>query len=287
MKFFNWSEIKHKKTTTNITKKINSKNFISINDTKHIKILKSNSYFRKFQGNFFEKKDKESSHLLKLEINLGKIKNKKSKYDDLKSNISKTVVSKTAVSKTSLNKSINSLNTTFAGNLDFNSEVINEKRTKDALKRLLKKSNDLLNTQNGILAECDELAKNVNSNDIEIENLKLKQDNDNFPEVLDNYSKNLNGILGKLKKDSVELEEAKQLREENKSLKYKIQILSIDKSDDYLNIEAKLNSVKNIYSNEINSMINFFDEIGLKDYKTEKMNSGNFSEDKVISFFSL
>ena len=83
MKFFNWSEIKHKKTTTNITKKINSKNFISINDTKHIKILKSNSYFRKFQGNFFEKKDKESSHLLKLEINLGKIKNKKSKYDDL------------------------------------------------------------------------------------------------------------------------------------------------------------------------------------------------------------
>ena len=211
----------------------------------------------------------------------------KSKYDDLKSNISKTVVSKTAVSKTSLNKSINSLNTTFAGNLDFNSEVINEKRTKDALKRLLKKSNDLLNTQNGILAECDELAKNVNSNDIEIENLKLKQDNDNFPEVLDNYSKNLNGILGKLKKDSVELEEAKQLREENKSLKYKIQILSIDKSDDYLNIEAKLNSVKNIYSNEINSMINFFDEIGLKDYKTEKMNSGNFSEDKVISFFSL
>ena len=53
----------------------------------------------------------------------------KSKNDDLKSNISKIVVSKIAVSKTSLNKSINSLNTTFAGNLDFNSEVINEKRT--------------------------------------------------------------------------------------------------------------------------------------------------------------
>ena len=83
MKFFNWSEIKHKKTTTNITKKINSQYFIAINDTKHIKNLKSNSYFRKFHGNFFGKKDKESSHLLKLEINLGKIKNKKSKYDDL------------------------------------------------------------------------------------------------------------------------------------------------------------------------------------------------------------
>ena len=111
----------------------------------------------------------------------------------------------------------NTQNESYFPHINFNSEVINEKRTKDALKRLLKTSTDLVNKQNGILAECDELTKNVNLNDLEIEKLKMKQDYDNFPELLDTYSKNLNDILNKLKNDSKEVEEAKKLREENKS----------------------------------------------------------------------
>ena len=83
MKFYNSSEIKPKKTKTNFAKKINAQNFISINDTKNLKNPKSNSYFRKFPSNLSGKKDKDSSHLINLEINLGKIKNKKTKYDDL------------------------------------------------------------------------------------------------------------------------------------------------------------------------------------------------------------
>jgi len=83
MKFYNSSEIKPKKTKTNFTKKINAQNFISINDTKNLKNPKSNFYFRKFPSNLSGKKDKDSSHLINLEINLGKIKNKKTKYDDL------------------------------------------------------------------------------------------------------------------------------------------------------------------------------------------------------------
>lgn len=76
------------------------------------------------------------------------------------------------------------------------------------------------------------------------------------------------------------------LREENNSLKYKLEILSIDKNDDYLTIESKINSMRNVYTSEINSMINFFNEIGL-DNPLQKINPSNFTEDKVIQFFSL
>ena len=210
----------------------------------------------------------------------------KTKNDDLKSTISKSVISKKSKVTSKMNNS-NTQNESYFPHIDFNSEVINEKRTKDALKRLLKKSNDLLNTQNGILAECEELTKNVNVNDSEIDKLKMKQDNDNFPELLNTYSKNLNDILTKLKNDSKEVEEAKKLREENKSLKYKIEMLSIDKSDEYLDIENKLVSTKNLYVNEINSLISYLSQLELDGIKFEKISADTFSEDKVVNFFSF
>ena len=115
----------------------------------------------------------------------------------------------------------------------------------------------------------------------------MKQETDNFPEVVKNYTKNLGNILEKLRKTSKDIDESRKLREENNSLKYKIQMLSIDKSDDYLNIESQLTSARNIYSNEMNSMINFFHEIGLDNNPIEKVTAMNFSEDKIISFFAL
>ena len=211
----------------------------------------------------------------------------KTKNDDLKSTISKSVITKSKRNSKISNSNNKTVNESYFPHIDFNSEVINEKRTKDALKRLLKSSNDLINKQNGILAECDELVKNVNVNDIEIDKLKLKQDNDNFPEVLDTYSKNLNDILNKLKNDSKEVEEAKILREENKSLKYKIQMLSIDKSEQYLDIESKLVSTKNLYVNEINSLISYLSQLELDGIKFEKISADTFSEDKVVNFFSF
>ena len=210
----------------------------------------------------------------------------KTKNDDLKSTISKSVITKSKRNSKISNSNNKTVNESYFPHIDFNSEVINEKRTKDALKRLLKTSTDLVNKQNGILAECDELTKNVNLNDLEIEKLKMKQDYDNFPELLDTYSKNLNDILNKLKNDSKEVEEAKKLREENKSLKYKIEMLSIDKSDEYLDIENKLVSTKNLYVNEINSMISYLKEIGLDRSQFEKISADTFSEDKVVNFFT-
>ena len=64
-------------------------------------------------------------------------------------------------------------------------------------------------------------------------------------------------------------------------------MLSIDKSDDYLNIETQLDSVRNVYSNEINSIINFSNEIGIDNMSMQKVNGSSLTEDKVINFFTL
>ena len=48
-------------------------------------------------------------------------------------------------------------------------------------------------------------------------------------------------------------------------------MLSIDKSCEYLNIENKLVSTKNLYVTEINSMISYLNEIGLNGNKFEKI----------------
>lgn len=170
---------------------------------------------------------------------------------------------------------------------DFSENIINEKRTKDSLRRLIGTSNDLLTQQNAILSQCDELAKTISANDYEIDRMKVKQESENFPQVVNTYSENLDNILEKLRKHTNEIENAKKLREENNSLKYKIEMLSIDKSDDYLNIESQLHSVRNVYANEMNSMINFFNELGIDNNPIQKITNQNFSEDKVINFFSL
>ena len=202
-----------------------------------------------------------------------------------KSNNSKSNLNNNNESKVTFNN-INNINNNYQ-ETDYSNNIINEKKTKDSLKRLISTSHDLLNQQNNILAQCDEFAKNVTLNDFEIERVKMKQETDNFPEVVKNYTKNLGNILEKLRKTSKDIDESRKLREENNSLKYKVQMLSIDKSDDYLNIESQLTSARNIYANEMNSMINFFHEIGLDNNPIEKVTAMNFTEDKIISFFAL
>jgi len=171
--------------------------------------------------------------------------------------------------------------------VDLSQNIISEKRTKDSIKRLISTSKELLKQQNSILDECEKLSKEISVNDYEIDREKVKLESENFPELFKNYTENLTDILTKLRKNNEEVEEAKKLKEENNSLKYKIQMLSIDKSDDYLTLESKLNSVRNVYSNEINSMVNFFSEIGLDNNPYEKITPSNITEDKIINFFAL
>jgi uncharacterized protein (DUF3084 family) len=117
--------------------------------------------------------------------------------------------------------------------------------------------------------------------------MKVKQESQDFPHIVNTYSSNLEDILDKLRKNTKELETAKKMKEENNSLRYKMEMLSIDKSDDYLNIETQLDSVRNVYSNEINSIINFSNEIGIDNMSMQKVNGSSLTEDKVINFFTL
>ena len=59
--------------------------------------------------------------------------------------------------------------------------------------------------------------------------MKVKQESQNFPHIVSTYSSNLEDILDKLRKNTKELETAKKMKEENNSLRYKTEMLSIDK----------------------------------------------------------
>ena len=64
-------------------------------------------------------------------------------------------------------------------------------------------------------------------------------------------------------------------------------MLSIDKNDDYRNVETELNSIKTVYSNEINSMLNYLIELGFDDIPIEHIAPSTLTTDKIINFFNL
>ena len=79
--------------------------------------------------------------------------------------------------------------------IDFNSEVINEKKTKGSLKNYEKIFlNNLVNNHNGILAQCDEKTKNINVFDLEIDKLKIQLNSLNFTEFDKNNKSNTNTL---------------------------------------------------------------------------------------------
>ncbi len=64
----------------------------------------------------------------------------------------------------------------------------------------------------------------------------------------------------------------KVIKEENKNLKYKLEIMNIDKNDITLIIEAKLTSVKNFIFNEMNDFIDALSDLGFETvFKAEKI----------------
>ena len=172
--------------------------------------------------------------------------------------------------------------------------VIYEKKTKDSINRLLNTSNALLNQQNDILNQCDELSKMVSVNDFELSKLQERFESNNFKDNIMKNTENLSNILEKLRKGVKDFEGVNNLREENSSLKNKLKMISIDKSDECLNLEAELNTIKNVYTNEINSMLDYIIEINNEEIKNnerlipiQKIPSPNsLSSSQILSFFS-
>ncbi len=173
-------------------------------------------------------------------------------------------------------------------NIDFTSNVISEKRTKDSLARLLTVSQGLLDQQNDILNQCDFLTKRVLTNEYEIDRIEKREfEKDDFPENIKNYSDKLQSVLVNFKQRSKDIEHSNVIKNENNSLKYRMEMMNIDKNDNVRELETELVSIKTVYSNEINSMINFLKEIGYDNLPFDKVFVENITNDKVMGFFGF
>ena len=171
--------------------------------------------------------------------------------------------------------------------VDYSRNLISEKKVKNSIKRLIDTSESLLEEQNNILSQTDKLIQNIEVNEHEINKIQKRENPSNFNGCVNDYTENLDSILSKLKKNTKDIEFSNKIKEENNNLKYKMQMLSIDKNDDFRNIETELNSIKTVYSNEINSFLRFLNELGFDNIPIDHIAPNNLTTDKIINFFNL
>ena len=177
-------------------------------------------------------------------------------------------------------------NKTYTG---YSINLVKEKKMKNSINRLIDTSMNLLEQQNDIIKQANNLMQNIEINNYEINKIKKKEEKQNFNKRIGEYNENLENILSKLKLNTKEVEYSNKIKEENNNLKYRMQMLSIDKNDDYNNIEYELNSLKKIYTNEMNSTLRYLSELGLDNISSSSYNisSENLTTDTIINFFNL
>ena len=171
--------------------------------------------------------------------------------------------------------------------INYSMNLVSEKK-KNSINRLIDTSMNLLEQQNDILKQANSLMQNIEINNHEIGKIKEKEEKQNFTKNIGKYNENLEDILSKLKQNTREVDYSNRMKEENNNLKYQMQMLSIDKSDDFRNIESELNLLKNIYTNEMNSMLRYLYELGIEDISLSSGNikSENLTADIIINFFN-
>ena len=149
--------------------------------------------------------------------------------------------------------------------------------------RLLYTSTNLIEKQNNVLSECDRLSKNAAMNELKIKNLE----NNNFQNIFGNQSDKFSNIVEKIKKESNESKLSRELKEENSTLRSKLQLINIDQGNNARLFETQLHSFKTICMNEINTTINYLNEVGFSDLPFNKTNSENLTIDKLQKFFDM
>ena len=171
--------------------------------------------------------------------------------------------------------------------INYSMNLVSEKK-KNSINRLIDTSMNLLEQQNDILKQANSLMQNIEINNHEIGKIKKKEEKQNFTKNIGKYNENLEDILSKLKQNTREVDYSNRMKEENNNLKYQMQMLSIDKSDDFRNIQSELNLLKNIYTNEMNSMLRYLYELGIDDISLSSGNikSENLTSDIIINFFN-
>ena len=176
----------------------------------------------------------------------------------------------------------------YKSGINYSMNFLGEKKINNSINRLIDTSQNLLEKQNDILRQANNLMQNIETNNHEIDKIKKKEGKQNFSKNINIYNKNLEVILTKLKLNTKELGFSNKMKEENNKLKYKMEMLSIDKNDDFRNMESDLNSLKNIYITEMNSMLRYLYELGLDDISLSQrnINSENLTSEVIINFFN-
>ena len=176
----------------------------------------------------------------------------------------------------------------YKSGINYSMNFLGEKKINNSINRLIDTSQNLLEKQNDILRQANNLMQNIETNNHEIDKIKKKEGKQNFIKNINIYNKNLEDVLTKLKLNTKELGFSNKMKEENNKLKYKMEMLSIDKNDDFRNMESDLNSLKHIYITEMNSMLRYLYELGLDDISLSQrnINSENLTSEVIINFFN-
>jgi len=163
----------------------------------------------------------------------------------------------------------------------------NKIKIKANLNRLVDNSKILLEKQNEILSNTNSLMHNIEINNHEIDKIFKKNSKQNFCKCLEEFNPNLENILSNLKQNTKIVEFSNKIKQENDNLQYKMQILSIDKNDDFRILETKLNSFLNIFANEMNSLLKFLYELGHENISFENITTENLSTDIIVNYFNM
>ena len=166
---------------------------------------------------------------------------------------------------------------------NFSNNIINPQIIYKTIDRLLYTSSNLIEKQNNILSECDKLSKNAVMTEIKMQNFESC----NFQNIFGNQSDKLSNIVGKIKKESSENKTSNELKEENTTLRNKLQLINVDQGHNTRLLETQLNSFKTICMNEINTTINYLNDMGFSDLPINKTYSENLTIDKLQKFFEL
>ena len=188
------------------------------------------------------------------------------------------------------NNNLNSRNNFYNSNdkLYMNNEYIeNSNIFKKTLDRLLSTSQNVIEKQNNILNECDILAKNVAMNDYSIQKIYKSENQFNFPNILNDYTDNINSIFSQVKKNKINYQINENLKKENTLLKNKLEMININKEDNIKLKDDEIYTLKIILVTEINHILNFLNEIGYNNIQMNKMEISDITSQKLTNFFEL
>ena len=136
--------------------------------------------------------------------------------------------------------------------------------------------------QDKILRHLEESMKDTNMLIGEIDKVAMKNENEDLPYSFNRQAGRLGEMLDNVAKYSNDLDNLNTLQEENKSLRYKMEIKSINDHDESLNLGTKLNNLKNIITSEISQFSRFCADLG---YSIDTSLGSTSLEDVNLPYF--